>query len=65
MKRQEEWIDKAMNSTNGLIQAQPSDNLRTKTLLRMNAASKQNIFSIPLQSALPYSFYIHYFLGQF
>jgi hypothetical protein len=48
MKRQEEWIDKAMNSTNGLIQAQPSDNLRTKTLLRMKAASKQNIFSIPL-----------------
>jgi hypothetical protein len=39
MKRQEEWIDKAMNSTNGLIQAQPSDNLRTKTLLRMKAAA--------------------------
>jgi hypothetical protein len=48
MKRQEEWIDKAINSTNGLKQAQPSDALRNKTLLRMKAASKENIFSIPL-----------------
>lgn len=48
MKRQEEWIKKAMHSAEGLELAQPSENLRNNTLLRMKAASKKNIFSIPL-----------------
>lgn len=48
MKRQEEWIEQAMNSTNGFKQAQPSDALRNITLLRMKAASKQNVYSVPL-----------------
>ena len=52
MKRQEDWINKVMDSTDGLIPVQPSEALKAKTLTRMNKVSKENIYSVPMYWAI-------------